>query len=84
MPDRSGSPHAVRAGFQVLSAGAIDAAGADLVVHGHAHAGSEKGATPGGVVVRNVAQPVIHSAYRVYCFNGPAEIACAERPAHRA
>jgi Icc-related predicted phosphoesterase len=63
---------------------AIDGAGADLVVHGHAHAGSEKGATPGGIVVRNVAQPVIHSAYRVYCFNGPGEIACAERSAQSA
>jgi Icc-related predicted phosphoesterase len=60
---------------------AIDAAGADLVLHGHAHAGSEKGVTPGGVVVRNVAQPVIRSAYRVYCFAGPGEIECAERAA---
>jgi Icc-related predicted phosphoesterase len=60
---------------------AIDAAGADLVVHGHAHAGSEKGATAGGVIVRNVAQPVIHSAYRIYCFNGPGEMACTEAPA---
>jgi Icc-related predicted phosphoesterase len=45
---------------------AIDAAGADLAVHGHAHGGSEKGMTPGGVHVRNVAQPVIRAAYRVY------------------
>jgi len=50
-----------------LLAEAIDAAGADLVVHGHAHGGSEKGRTPGGVHVRNVAQPVIRAAYRVYC-----------------
>jgi Icc-related predicted phosphoesterase len=60
---------------------AVDAAGADLVVHGHAHSGSEKGATPGGIVVRNVAQPVIRSAYRVYCFSGPGEIDCAQRAA---
>jgi Icc-related predicted phosphoesterase len=46
---------------------AIDSAGADLAVHGHAHGGTEKGTTPGGVPVRNVAQPVIRSAYRVYC-----------------
>jgi Icc-related predicted phosphoesterase len=46
---------------------AVDAAGADLAVHGHAHGGSEKGMTPGGVHVRNVAQPVIRSAYLVYC-----------------
>jgi Icc-related predicted phosphoesterase len=63
---------------------AVDAAGADLVLHGHAHAGSERGATPGGVVVRNVAQPVIHSAYRVYCWSGPGEIECAQRAAQSA
>jgi Icc-related predicted phosphoesterase len=45
---------------------AIDAAGADLALHGHAHRGAEFGATAGGVPVRNVAQPVIDAAYRVY------------------
>ncbi|HWC09608.1 MAG TPA: metallophosphoesterase [Acidimicrobiales bacterium] len=45
---------------------AVDRSGADLVLHGHAHGGSEKGATPGGVPVRNVSQPVIGAAYRVY------------------
>jgi Icc-related predicted phosphoesterase len=50
-----------------LLAEAIDKAGADLVVHGHAHGGSEKGVTAGGVHVRNVAQPVIRQAYAVYC-----------------
>jgi Icc-related predicted phosphoesterase len=45
---------------------AIDAAGADLALHGHAHRGSEVGATAGGVPVRNVAQPVIDAPYRVY------------------
>jgi Icc-related predicted phosphoesterase len=45
---------------------AVDEAGADLVVHGHAHGGTEKGVTPGGVHVRNVAQPVIRQSYRVY------------------
>ena len=49
-----------------LLAEAIDTAGADLVLHGHAHNGREEGMTPGGVPVRNVAQPVIRSAYRVY------------------
>jgi Icc-related predicted phosphoesterase len=49
-----------------LLAEAIDDAGADLVVHGHAHNGSERGMTPGGVRVRNVAQPVIRRAYRVF------------------
>ncbi|MDP8957910.1 MAG: metallophosphoesterase [Actinomycetota bacterium] len=45
---------------------AIDRAGADLVIHGHAHHGSEKGMTPGGIRVRNVAQPVIRQAYALY------------------
>jgi Icc-related predicted phosphoesterase len=49
---------------------AIDAAGADLAVHGHAHNGAEKGVTPGGIPVRNVALPVLKSAYAVYCLNG--------------
>jgi Icc-related predicted phosphoesterase len=61
-----------------LLAEAVDLAGADLVVHGHAHAGSEKGTTPGGVPVRNVAQPVIRSAYRVYCFDREAGVDCGE------
>jgi Icc-related predicted phosphoesterase len=51
-----------------LLAEAIDRAGADLVVHGHAHAGSERGLTPAGIRVRNVAQPVIKRAYTVFCF----------------
>jgi Icc-related predicted phosphoesterase len=49
-----------------LLAEAVDSAGADLVLHGHAHNGAEKGITPGGVPVRNVAQPVIRYAYTVY------------------
>lgn len=50
-----------------LLAEAIDRAGADLAVHGHAHLGTESGMTPGGVPVRNVAQPVIKRTYNVYC-----------------
>jgi Icc-related predicted phosphoesterase len=46
---------------------AIDAGRADLAIHGHAHFGVEQGSTPGGVRVRNVAQPVIRSAFAVYC-----------------
>jgi Icc-related predicted phosphoesterase len=57
-----------------LLAEAIDRAGADVVFHGHAHAGSEKGVTPAGIRVRNVAQTVIKHSYNVY------EIG-AERPA---
>ncbi|MFZ5870702.1 MAG: metallophosphoesterase family protein [Actinomycetota bacterium] len=45
---------------------AVDRAGAALAVHGHAHAGREKGLTEGGTRVRNVAQPVIGRAYAVY------------------
>ncbi|MET1074829.1 MAG: metallophosphoesterase [Umezawaea sp.] len=45
---------------------AIDATGTDLAVHGHAHFGTEHGMTPGGVRVRNVAQPIIRAAYTVY------------------
>lgn len=57
-----------------LLADAIDRSGADLVVHGHAHAGSEKGTTPGGVPVRNVSQPVIGAPYRVYSVPGPVDL----------
>lgn len=46
---------------------AVDATGAALAVHGHAHYGTEQGLTPGGVRVRNVAHPVIRAAYSVYC-----------------
>jgi Icc-related predicted phosphoesterase len=53
-----------------LLAEAIDAAGADLVLHGHAHAGSPAGATPGGVPVRNVAQPVLGRAFAVFSLHG--------------
>ena len=48
-----------------LLAQAIDAAGADFVFHGHAHAGSESGVTPGGIPVDNVAYPVIRRPYRL-------------------
>jgi Icc-related predicted phosphoesterase len=45
---------------------AIDECGVDLAIHGHAHFGCEQGVTPGGTRVRNVAQPVIRSAYACY------------------
>ncbi|MFD5650431.1 MULTISPECIES: metallophosphoesterase [unclassified Streptomyces] len=53
-----------------LLAEAIDTAGADLAVHGHAHLGTEHGMTAGGVRVRNVAQPVIRRAFNVYRLDG--------------
>lgn len=49
-----------------LLAEAIDNAGADLAVHGHAHHGTETGSTPRGVPVRNVAQPLLQRPYTVY------------------
>jgi Icc-related predicted phosphoesterase len=60
-----------------LLAEAIDVAGADLVFHGHAHRGTEHGTTPGGVPVRNVAQPVIGAAYKVYTLTDGSHAATA-------
>ena len=56
---------------------AVDLAGADLVVHGHAHAGTERGVTAGGIRVRNVALPVIRQPYRVFEFGGAEAAASA-------
>ncbi len=53
-----------------LLAQAIDSADTTLAVHGHAHLGSERGMTPGGVRVRNVAHPVIKQAYSVFQLSG--------------
>jgi Icc-related predicted phosphoesterase len=57
-----------------LLAEAIDRAGADIAFHGHAHHGVEKGRTPGGVPVRNVAQPVIRHPYNVYRLRPSGEV----------
>ena len=54
----------------------IDEAHTTLALHGHAHFGTEKGLTPGGVRVRNVAQPVIQRAYAVYALE-PSGVAPA-------
>lgn len=45
---------------------AVDGGRAQLALHGHAHGGSEKGRTAGGVPVRNVARPVIGRAFALY------------------
>ena len=58
-----------------LLAEAIDRGGADLALHGHAHAGTERGVTAGGVPVRNVAQPVLRRSYAIYCL-GPDGNGC--------
>ncbi|HKF53898.1 MAG TPA: metallophosphoesterase [Blastocatellia bacterium] len=49
-----------------LLAEAIDRGGADLVIHGHAHHGQEKGVTARGIPVRNVAFPMLRRPYAVY------------------
>jgi Icc-related predicted phosphoesterase len=49
-----------------LLAEAVDTAGADFAVHGHAHHGTERGVTPLGTPVRNVAQPVLRRPYGLY------------------
>lgn len=48
---------------------AVDEGGANAAFHGHAHMGTERGVTPGGVPVRNVAQMVIRHAYNIYSFD---------------
>lgn len=67
-----------------LLAEAIDRAGADLVLHGHAHRGRERGVTPGGIRVRNVAQPVIGAPFRVYRTGLSNHATRAGAGAHRA
>ena len=52
---------------------AVDYGKADICFHGHAHAGVEKGETPGGCPVRNVAQPVIRHAYNIYTLERKAQ-----------
>ncbi|HVH64903.1 MAG TPA: metallophosphoesterase [Candidatus Acidoferrum sp.] len=60
-----------------LMAEAVDNAGADLILHGHAHNGTEKGRTAAGIPVRNVAQPVIRHAYNVYTLDARRQVAQA-------
>ena len=56
-----------------LLAEACDRGGANLVVHGHAHGGRERGRTPAGIPVRNVALPVLGRPYAVYTLERSAE-----------
>ncbi len=44
----------------------VDTFKADLVLHGHAHNGMEKGRTLAGIPVRNVALPVHNKKYALY------------------
>lgn len=47
---------------------AIDSTRCHVAFHGHAHAGSERGLTRGGITVFNVARPVVNSAYKICVF----------------
>lgn len=57
-----------------LLAEAVDRAGADLVVHGHAHAGSSRAVTPAGIPVYNVAQAVIGTPLMVLDLEPRSEV----------
>jgi Icc-related predicted phosphoesterase len=61
-----------------LLAKAVDESGADLAVHGHAHSGTERGMTSGGVRVRNVAQPLIQRAFALFHLYQDSEKAACE------
>lgn len=63
---------------------AIDKAGADLVLHGHAHGGTEHGVTPGGIHVRNVAQPLIRHPFNLYCLEASKGLVNSGSPAQGA
>lgn len=51
-----------------LLIGPVDELGADLVVHGHAHLGTERGVSEFGIPVRNVALPVLKRSYAIIEF----------------
>ncbi len=69
-PDRSAgrSTHSVPVPWELSPRGGRR--GADLILHAHAHRGTEKGITLGGIPVRNVAQPLIKHACNLYSFDG--------------
>jgi Icc-related predicted phosphoesterase len=56
-----------------MFAEAIDRFGVDLVLHGHAHRGSQEGFTPGGSPVRNIAPSVTGRPYCVLCLGGSSD-----------
>lgn len=58
---------------------AIDSSGVHAAFHGHAHFGTERGTTKGGIPVRNVAQTVIRHAYHIYTFDQPTVRDAVER-----
>ncbi|GAA4846620.1 metallophosphoesterase family protein [Saccharopolyspora rosea] len=66
-----------------LLAEAVDGGRADLALHGHAHYGSERGRTAGGVPVRNVAHHVLGVPFKVYRLGTGSDsaVGAAEREA---
>lgn len=77
-----GEPEGIHAFLGCYQLGeVIDAAGADLAIHGHAHAGSRRGATEGGIPTFNVARPVLGAPYAVLSVD-PAR--CRQRQDHDA
>jgi Icc-related predicted phosphoesterase len=72
-----GEPEGIHAFLGCYQLGeAVDGGGADLAIHGHAHSGTSRGATEGGVPTFNVARPVIGAPYTVLTVD-PAR--CASR-----
>ncbi len=65
-----------------LFAEAADRAGADLILHGHAHRGTEWGITPGGIRVRNVSQPVMRRSYALFTIGEELADGSAHTPEH--
>ena len=59
---------------------AVDTGGAHLALHGHAHHGSVKGVTPGGVPVRNVAMPLIQKPYAIFTLGAAGAADAAHDP----
>ncbi len=71
-------------GSYLLGEAIDEAGGCALALHGHAHHGSERGITSGGVPVRNVAKPLIRSAYQIFSVRAPEDRGDASaRPAIR-
>jgi Icc-related predicted phosphoesterase len=58
---------------------ALDRAGADLALHGHAHYGAEKGVTRGGIPVRNVAMPLIRRPYALFMLGAAGDSRAASQ-----
>lgn len=58
----------------------IDRYGADLIIHGHAHHGSETARTARGIPVKNVAMPLLGRPYRVFQLGLPTPVQALAAP----